>query len=90
MATKQQQLEKQLEEIKKAQEALLGKIDDCMRLPDVEKKKMWDAVAPFLKTAIMNKINNGQLDMRELQQVVFEKAVKAMCGEDALENIDRL
>ncbi len=90
MASKEQELERRLDELKKAKNHLLGKIDECMRVNDTEKKKMWDSIAPFIKTAIQNKINSGEWNWVELKEIITDKALKAVCGEEVINHLDRL
>ena len=87
---KEQLMERQLKEYKEAKNSLLASADDSLRLPSDRKAKMWDAVVPFIKTAIQNRITNGQWNETELQLRIYENAMKSVFGENALELINKV
>ena len=89
--SKEQDLEKQLIELRKSKTFVVDKLDECMRLPDKAKAAMWNSIAPTIKLAVDNQIKTGtKLDHRELAEVVFDKAVKAVLGEDAFSHLEKL
>lgn len=87
---KRQELERQLEAAKKAENALLNKLDECMTLPDQAKAKIYDKVVPFLRAHVKSKIDTGVWEIREVQIQVTDALVKAVFGEDALDNLNRV
>ncbi len=92
--TKEQELEKQLQDYRKAKEAILSKTDACLRLPEKERCRMWDSVAPHIKSVVESRINNGSADwnanLRQLQQIIFEKVLKSILGDDALSDLEKV
>ena len=88
--SKEQDLEKQLVELRKAKDFVLDKLDDCMRHPEKIKASMWDAVTPIIKGVIENKIKGTAYDRREVAEIIFAKAVKCVLGEDAFTHLEKL
>ncbi len=92
--TKEQELEKQLLDYRRAKEAILSKTDGCLRVGDKTKAVMWDNVAPHIKSVIESKVNNGSADwnanLRQLQQIIFEKVLKSILGDDALSDLEKV
>ncbi len=84
------ELEEKLAEAKRAQQAVLDKIGECLSVPVTTKAKMWDAVVPFIKTACQHCIDSGGWNQQELKEVVFEKAMKAVLGEDAFSHLEKI
>ena len=88
--SKESDLERQLAELKKSKAFVLDKLDECMRLPDKAKAVMWDSIAPIIKSIVENKIKGSSYDRRELAEVVLEKALKCVLGEDAITHLEKL
>ncbi len=79
---REQDLERQMQECKKAKEALIAKTGDCLRFPDNAKAKMWDAVAPFIKAAVETKIKDGSWPVEvEFRNLIYDKAMVALLGD---------
>ena len=83
-------LQRQFQEAKKAQEAILSKSDECMRWDHNKKAQVYDAVVPLIKSAVEAKIRSGKLDWNDLNKVVTEKLIKELFGPDAIDNIGQL
>ena len=88
--SKEAELERQLSELRKAKEVVLGKIDECMRLPDNRKAAMWNDVVPLLKSAIEKKMQGAVWDGRSISEVVLDKVMKSLLGEDAQSLLEKL
>ena len=88
--SKEAELERQLSELRKAKEAVLSKIDECMRLPDSRKATMWNEIVPLLKSAIEKRILGAVWDGRSISEVVLDKALKALLGPDAQSLLEKL
>ena len=79
---REQDLERQMAECRKAKEALIAKTGECMGLPDNAKAKMWNAVAPFIKSAVEAKIKDGTWpESSEFRNLIYDKVMLSMLGE---------
>lgn len=79
---REQDLERQMQECRKAKEALITKTGECMGLADNAKAKMWNAVAPFIKSAVETKIKDGTWpETNEFRNLIYDKAMTALLGE---------
>jgi len=86
---KRQDLEEQLSKLKQAEEIILERIDNSMKLPDAKKKELWDGVVPILTSALSSRIKGGVWNQAEIKQIVLEKCLKVVFGEDILTNMER-
>ncbi len=87
---KEQDLEKQLEEVRQSKNFLLNNVDNVMTLPDKKKADMWNAVAPIIKSVVEQKIKTGSWNHNEFRDLVFQKALKAVCGEDVFTHLENV
>ncbi len=90
---KEQDLEKQLAECRKAKNALIDKIADCMQRPDTVKATLFNAVAPMVKARIEERINQpagGDVNLTTLRENVFDKTMEALLGTDWKVNLERV
>lgn len=88
--SKEKDLEKQLEDLRKAKEALLGPLDDCAKWPDARKAKVYDAVIPFVRQVVDLRIKGTSADSRESQQVIYDKLLRAVFGEQVFDHLSKL
>ena len=88
--SKESDLERQLADLKKSKAFVLDKLDECMRLPDKVKAVMWDEVVPIIKAVFENKIKGQPFDRREVAEIVFDKAIKAVIGPDVGAHLEKL
>lgn len=90
---REQDLERQLSELKKSKESLLSKIDVCMNVNDQQKARVYDQVVPLIRTAIEQKTKNGVwVEKCEdgIDRIVFDKLLKAVFGDEVRENLGRV
>lgn len=88
---REQELERQLKELREAKNRVLGKLDDAIRLPDTHKKTMWDAIAPHVRTAVDNRTKDPQSwNWPELRDLIAAKAMEALLGGSWKEDLEKL
>lgn len=89
---RKEDLQRQLEELTKAQNAILNKTADCMQVGDKAKVGFYDSVVPLLRTLVESKIKNGKWsdDYREMTDSVFKKCLTSVFGGDVLENLEKV
>ena len=90
MASRIEDLEKQLEELKKAKNLVLNSLSGCDNPNDSKKDQLWKAVVPFLRTGIENTVKLGVWDKEETKTIIFDKIMKLVFGNDILENLEKL
>lgn len=79
---REQDLERQMQECRKAKETLLSKTGDAGSQSITVKAKMWDAIYPFIRTAVENKIKDGSWPVEiEFRNLIYDKAMTAILGE---------
>lgn len=89
--SKEEELQRQLDDYRKAKTAVLDRLDECLTLPDNRKKAMFDNVAPVLKSAWEAKVErNAEFNLRDLQTIVYEKAMAALLGDDWKKNVEAI
>ncbi len=87
---KKEDLENQLKALKAAQEALLARTDACMRAPDKDKTKLWDAVVPLVKTFVEARVHGrDNMDVSQLAGTIYRKTMETVLGEGWEGNLER-
>ena len=90
--SRKEELEKQLAEAKKAEQALIEKIADCMNLPDNRKAQWYNAVVPLLKRVVEEQIKGVKTEggWPTIHRQIGEKCFKELLGENWQELLDKV
>lgn len=90
--SREDQLKNQLEELRKAKTYFADKIGNCMQLTDSQKAKMHNELAPFIMRYVEKKLNTGVAsdDWQNLRDVLAEKAMKVILGDDYKERLEKI
>ena len=87
---REQELQSKLDELKRVKNKLIDKIGDSLIRPVQHKAQMWDALVPFMKKAIEDKMHNGAWNIVDLSKILTEKAFQTLCGEDFFTDIEKI
>lgn len=80
---REEELTRQLEEYRTAKTTVLEKYEDASKATVSQKATMWDSVVPLLRAAHEGKIErNASFNVRDLQQLVYEKCLVCVLAED--------
>lgn len=82
------ELERQIAAMKKAENSIKDRTAGLMTLPDGEKKKLWDELCPFIKTAVDGKLKGADIDFNELKNILCKHALKVVLGEENVKSLE--
>lgn len=90
MSTKSELLAKQLEELKKIENAVLNSLSGCDNPTDAKKTLLWNSVIPHLRSGIESQVKQGNWNREETKGIIFDKIMKLVFGEDILDNLGKM
>lgn len=83
-----EQLQAQIDKVKKAQTALADKVGEANQTQKELKLRLWDETVPILRTAVENLLKTAKIDFAELKELWFGKAMAVVFGPNWLEDIN--
>ena len=85
--SREKKLEEELKELRRAKEALLSRVSDCMNLTEKQKAELYDDVVPIVRSFV-ERIVKGETSYSTgeagTKQIVFEKLMVRLFSEDWL------
>lgn len=89
---KKQELERQMAECKVSEEYLIGKASDMLTQPAAVKARLWDEIAPYIRAMVETKLKtgNGPENEREFRDMIHDKTMKVLLGQEYHDHLSRV